>query len=151
MAKKIEDYRFCLSLKLINGGTFQKENGQYVQEINTCSIDYFLIIASIIQINHASSLMKLDLKLAQCFERIKKALSLNNWSNARNAWLNYSNIKLHNSTDNIIDWFTSGYEAFYFNYSSFQRFRWTINCDRRSKPLCKNKNRNENSSSFILK
>ena len=113
---------------------------------NTCTIDYFLIMIFIIYENHSKMINE---NFNNCFEKIHDFVGKNNWNFARLQWLNFAKLKYMIIDDCTHNWFGSEFDAYYHTYSEFQRYSWTFECNKGSD--CKNNERHETSSSFILK
>lgn len=135
----------CLNLLLNNGGISESPDGKILMK-NTCSIDYFLIIIYIICENH---LKELNRALYDCFIKIHSFVKINDWNSARLQWLKFSNLQNHIVFNNTHDWFLSEYESFYSSYGLFQKYSWKFECSNGQ--ICKNNNRYESSTSFILR
>ena len=83
MAK--ENGIFCVEISQLHEG----HNKEYFS-MNTCSIDYFLIIIFIIRMNHMEQFNQLkNIEIGNVFEKIYGHLSCNDWQMARLAWLEF--------------------------------------------------------------
>ncbi len=133
----------------MNGSHFSM-NGFKYRIINTCSIDYFIIIlAAVGKFNKSfNSIINNDLKKL-IMELTRYVFMQNNWDLARFSFLNFKkHLKPRNNQNNEIEWncFLSEYEAYMCVYNEFQLYDWTKTCrekDCRPKTGC--------SPSFILK
>ena len=149
-AKYISD---CKHLVLQNGGKFSIDNIEYYA-VNTCSIDYFLIIIYIIRLNHIENFNQIkNIEIGKVFERIYNYLSLNDWQKARIVWLEYCiGLEKIIKKNNVYDWFLSEYESFFVYFRSNQFYSWISKCDNISGPLCVNSlETTKHSYTYILK
>ncbi len=151
MKRWLNNSKLCQNLILVNGGTFSM-NGTKANSVNTCSIDYFLMIVLIIYSNHSRNLNN---KLIDCFSRIHEYLMTNNWDSARIEWLNFCpllNIIYPPTKDSqtyTYNWFLSENESFAARYcKEFQMIKWKFKC---SKETCINNNRQMSSFCFVLR
>jgi hypothetical protein len=141
----------CKNLKLTNGGRLQLNNKNYNQ-INTCSIDYFLIVMHITTTFFRENLTLISPELRICFNNISNFLLSNNWTMARQEWIKLNpNLEKFILNDNCYNWFLSEYNSFVSYYNYYQRYTYTINCTSRIKPYCKNYHRIVIDSSFSLR
>ena len=113
---------------------------------NTCSIDYFLMIIYIVYENNYKDL---NGDCYDCFLKIHGNIKINDWNSARLEWLKFANLQNYVVSGNTHDWFASEFQSYYSSYSIFQKYSWTFKCSKG--PSCKNFNRCESSTSFILK
>ena len=142
----------CKNLILENGGRFMIDNREY-HSLNTCSIDYFLIIIYIIRMNHIDKVKLLKDDISRLFESIFTFLSFNEWQNARLAWLEYCpSLERTIKRKNVYNWFLSEYEAYFSDYRNNQLYSWKTKCDNTSNPLCVNSLEAKKSSyAYIIK
>ena len=152
LSKKANYISSCENLILKNGGQFYIGNKEYFS-VNTCSIDYFLIIIYIICSNHMDLVSLLKNEISTVFEKIYVNLSSNEWQKARLAWVEYCpELRVVIQKNNVFDWFLSEYEAFFVYYRSNQFYTWISKCDNLIPPLCENSlEMTKNSYTFILK
>ena len=151
--KKSNYISSCINLNLQNGGSFIMDNKEYFS-MNTCSIDYFLIIIFIIRMNHMEQFNQLkNIEIGNVFEKIYGHLSCNDWQMARLAWLEFCpGLKQTIKNNNVYDWFLSEYEAYFVYYRCNQFYSWTSKCDNIRVPLCVNAHeKNKNSYTYLLR
>ena len=128
----------CKILHLENGGQFFIDKKNFFS-LNTCSIDYFLMIIFIIQTNHTEKTKLLKDDIRNLFETIYALLSCNEWQKARITWLEYCpSLERSIKKKNVYNWFLSEYEAYFFNYRNNQFYSWITKCNNNSDPLCVN-------------
>ena len=129
-------------------------NNEECYSVNTCSIDYFLIIIYIIRSNHKDQFNQLkNTEIGNVFESIYIHLSYNDWQKARIAWLNYCpGLEKAIKKNNVFDWFLSEYESFFVFYRSNQFYSWISKYNNKSGQLCINSfETTKHSYTYILK
>ncbi len=138
-----------------NGGKLLEDKKQFTF-LNTCSIDYFILVCYIISRKFEYCLHEKEKKTP--FDHLliefgKSIGSKNNWDEARLSWLNFNNNNIKKSQTNenkfLYNCLTDEFTAYYSSYSFYQQFRWfnscpNSNCLNNKNPLCY-------SNAFILK
>lgn len=130
-----------------NGGNFVSNSMNYYI-INTCSIDYFLLIIFLLYDKNDQNKSIFDDTFIM---DIIQYISLNDWNIARLKWIEYNQIpkKIICQKNNIVyNCFLSEYESFYKTISTFQSFTWFCKCP--SKHCKLNVMTKQNSSAFKL-
>lgn len=154
--KNLTDFKINLSKKNKLGRleffkVFLPQNGGIYQNyeiINTCSIDYFLIVISYIFFyNQNIESLKTNDKndLIKILDEISDKIRNNRMDEARFIWV--KKIGLKQSNENQFNCMLSIFDAFYSDYSQIQTFSWYEKCQNKD---CK-KNRNKYHSSHLFK
>ena len=117
--------------------------------INTCSIDYFIIIMAVVgKFNNSILLMK-DKSWKNFFIELSKyVITQNNWDLARYCFLTFKNhiVSTINNNESLTDCFLSEYDSYMNLYNEKQEYKWEKKCiDENSK------SKSGYSSSFSLK
>jgi hypothetical protein len=135
-----------------NGGCLVVNNNKTIF-INTCSIDYFLVVCYIIS-RRLLTHLKLNKKtffdnfLIDSYNYITVD---NNFNLVRNAWLNYNKgIVSQRKEDNVyvFNCLSDEFASYYSSYSKFQKFQWNSTCPNEA--CIANKNTKCESNAFIL-
>ena len=118
--EKIECIEFC------NGGSVRLDGISY-NFVNTCSIDYFLVIVYLVtskRIEYRAGLQNSTSDLYKTFLEISDRLKINDWNEARLCWYRFNNNSSFSSNGTItVDFFLTIEEAFFNKMKNFLKIR----------------------------
>ena len=121
-------------LKLTNGGDFVIGKKKY-NSINTCSIDYFLIIIYLL-IESSNNLGIFEKNSGNCFFKIYAFIAENDWHMARYEWFKFCPSLKIIQKGLKFNWFMSEFDSYLRAFQKYQTYYWEENCDNEQKPNC---------------
>ncbi|CAF0992528.1 unnamed protein product [Brachionus calyciflorus] len=129
-----------------NGGFIAEKN---ISIVNTCSIDYFLLIIGYLSYNNKYFLRENNKQnnILELFINISAKITNGNWMEARLEWIHKINLKPKNVNNiSIYNCMLSVFDSFYLDYSFVQQFYWFERCLNK---FCKKNNHKKQISSIF--
>lgn len=107
-----------------------------IQFINTCTIDYFLVLIATIANNNKYFQEKINnLEKKNEFTEVSKKISCemfkNDWNSARYTWLQFNEFPIAKIFGNHYhyDFFSTEFLVFVGKLQKYQEYFWTSNCE----------------------